>query len=175
VNGIGTPVDGPPPPAPPPVVDPEQLEIGPPPAGLLDGVGDAPSGGTVGVAGGELSDTGRVGRAGGVGAGGVGESRFGGVTVGKLGVGKLGVGNTTGSDGEGRGPKRSAAKPEVVVRTIAEKPALAAARMHSTTAALAFPRPMPAATGGLKSPTALTFALTQESRQPHLACLRPDG
>jgi hypothetical protein len=90
-------------------------------------------------------------------------------------VGKLGVGSTTGNDGEGRGPKRSAAKPDDAVRRMAENPAAAVARMDATTTALAFPRLMPAATGGLVSPTALTFALTQESRQRRLACLRPHG
>jgi hypothetical protein len=145
---------------------------------LPAGVGDARSGGADGVGGGESSETGRVGLGGGelsetgkLGVGsGVRVGRTGGLTV-KVGVGS----GSAGTVGDGSGPKRSAAKLEVVVRTIAENAATPTARMDTTTAALAFPRLMPAATGGLVSPTALTLTLIRETRQPPLACLHPHG
>ena len=155
VNGIVTPVVGPPPPVPPPVVKPEP-PVGPPPTGLLDGVGDAPTGGPDGVGDGVLSETGKLGLGNGelsetgkLGVGsGVKVGRTGGLTV----TGGVGSGSA-GTVGDGRGPKNSAARLEDVVRRSAENPA-AAATMDTTTAALAFLRPVPAATGGSVSPTA---------------------
>src|SRR5207245_6493370 len=136
VNGTFTPWPGPPPepPSPPALVPPAGA---PALTGVALGVGDELSGGTDGVAGAGLSETGRlgvataggVGTAGGVTGGAEGVVRGGVTAAGRVGVGSAGrEGVGSGETSAALGSNRPTARLEVVVRRRPAQAAPAASR-----------------------------------------------